>query len=368
VYQAVAALTAKEGWTFDGVAANSFTYAGATTVSNAADSGTVAITFPATGAEGGPAAVSAFSLDGAVTAPVKGATPNTTAIDGDQYTGTIVWQTSAGAAHSGSFAASTVYQAVAALTAKEGWTFDGVAANSFTYAGATTVSNAANSGIAAIVFPATGAGGGPAAVSAFSLDGAVTAPVKGATPSAAAIDGDQYTGTVVWQTSAGAAHSGSFAASTVYQAVAALTAKEGWTFDGVVANSFTHAGATTASNAADSGTVAIAFPATEAPDPNAAIPIGSPSVKLYFDGGATALAHNGTTNLGSAGAGTCTVSIDSESYSSIIWYLNGTPQSQASGNTSIVLSKRTAGAYLITVEATANGGVKQSGAHTFVVE
>jgi hypothetical protein len=153
----------------------------------------------------------------------------------------------------------------------------------------------------------------------------------------------------------------------VYQAVAALTAKEGWTFDGVAANSFTYTGATSVSNAADSGTVAIVFPATEAPDPNAAIPIGSPSVKLHLDDGADPLAHNGTTAIPS-GAGIFVVSITDGSYSDIAWSVNGNPAGQAQGKTSIALPKKTPGAYLITVEAAPAGGVKQSGAHTFVVE
>jgi hypothetical protein len=56
VYKAVVSLTAKSGFTFAGVAENSFTHSGATSVANAANSGTVTITFPATtggGNEGG---------------------------------------------------------------------------------------------------------------------------------------------------------------------------------------------------------------------------------------------------------------------------------------------------------------------------
>jgi hypothetical protein len=260
-----------------------------------------------------------------------------------------------------------VYKAVVTLAAKSGYTFAGVGANSFSHTGATQVANAVNSGTVTITFPATAADGSDTVVALLSLDAVITAPVKGATPVTTAIDTDQYTGTIAWQTEAGAAHSGAFAPATVYKAVLTLTAKTGYTFEGVAANSFSYTGATSVANAVNSGTVTITFPATAA-DPNTTIPIGSPSVKLYLNGGATALTHSGTTNLGSAGSETYTVSIDAGSYSSIAWYLNGTPQSQASGNTSIVLSKRTAGAYQITIEATSNGGVKQSGAHTFVVE
>ncbi|GHV71376.1 hypothetical protein AGMMS49928_22860 [Spirochaetia bacterium] len=50
IYKAVVTLKTKTGYTFSGVAANSFTYTGATAV-NAANSGIVTITFPATAAE-----------------------------------------------------------------------------------------------------------------------------------------------------------------------------------------------------------------------------------------------------------------------------------------------------------------------------
>jgi hypothetical protein len=85
-----------------------------------------------------------------VVAPVRGATPVTTAIDTAQYTGTITWAPAAS-----TFAASTVHTANIVLTAKAGYTLTGVAANSFTVAGATTT-NAANEGTVTAVFPATG--------------------------------------------------------------------------------------------------------------------------------------------------------------------------------------------------------------------
>jgi len=54
------------------------------------------------------------------------------------------------------FAASTVYTATIVLTPKTGWTLTGVAADSFTVAGA-TATNTAGSGTVTAVFPATGA-------------------------------------------------------------------------------------------------------------------------------------------------------------------------------------------------------------------
>ena len=357
VYKAVVTLTATSGYTFTCVAANSFTYSGATAVANAANSGIVTITFPATG----DTPVTSFVLTGLVTAPVRGAQPVTTEIDADQYTGTVAWKTEGGTDHTGAFAAEAVYQAVVALTAKSGYTFDGVGADSFTYSGATAVANAANSGIVTITFPATG----DTPVTSFVLTGLVTAPVRGAQPVTTEIDADQYTGTVAWKTEGGTDHTGAFAAEAVYKAVVILTAKSGYTFDGVGADSFSYSGATSVTNDADNGTVTITFPATEG-EPNAPIEVGNPSVKLYLDDETTPLAHNGSTSI-VQGTGIYRVSIDA-GYTSIVWYLNGTPLTQYQGAASITLSKQTAGTFLVTVEATPAGGEKQSGTHSFTVQ
>jgi formylglycine-generating enzyme required for sulfatase activity len=98
-----------------------------------------------------------LDLTDEVTAPVKGAVPITTAIDGTQYTGTVAWKGSDGTtAVSGNFAAATVYKAVVTLTAESGFTFTGFA-GTFSHTSATDVSYAA--GVVTITFPATAAEG-----------------------------------------------------------------------------------------------------------------------------------------------------------------------------------------------------------------
>ena len=87
---------------------------------------------------------------GGVTAPVVGETPVTAITEGKQFTGTVTWSPEVI-----TFAASTVYTATITLTPKVGYKLDGVAANFFTVAGATSVSNGANSGVVTAVFPAT---------------------------------------------------------------------------------------------------------------------------------------------------------------------------------------------------------------------
>ena len=87
---------------------------------------------------------------GGVTVPVVGETPVTAITEGKQFTGTVTWSPEVS-----TFAASTVYTATITLTPKAGYKLDGVAANFFTVAGATSVSNGANSGVVTAVFPAT---------------------------------------------------------------------------------------------------------------------------------------------------------------------------------------------------------------------
>ena len=89
----------------------------------------------------------------------------------------------------------------------------------------------------------------------------VTAPVRGDVPVTSITETAQYTGTV---TTWSPAVSGEFAAKTVYTATITLAPKTGFTLQGVAANFFTVAGAATATNAANSGVVIAAFPATDA--------------------------------------------------------------------------------------------------------
>jgi hypothetical protein len=94
-------------------------------------------------------------LDYLVVAPVKDAAPVTTAIDTDQYTSNIiVWQNVDGSRFTGDrFAVNKVYKAVFTLTAKQGFTFNNLAANSFVHTGAIAVTYTVNSRTVNITFP-----------------------------------------------------------------------------------------------------------------------------------------------------------------------------------------------------------------------
>ena len=98
-----------------------------------------------------PEAISIAAIPG-VTVPATGETPVTTVTETDEYTGTVVWDPA-----DDPFAAATAYTATITLSAKAGYTFDGVTVDFFTVAGATSVTNNADSGVVTAEFPATDA-------------------------------------------------------------------------------------------------------------------------------------------------------------------------------------------------------------------
>jgi hypothetical protein len=108
------------------------------------------VTFVPRAAALGDVAVDVAAIAG-ITVPATGGTPVAAITETTQFTGAVTW---AGALDSaGKFAQGTVYTATITLTAKEGFTFTGVAADFFTVAGA-TATNPANSGVVTAVFPA----------------------------------------------------------------------------------------------------------------------------------------------------------------------------------------------------------------------
>jgi hypothetical protein len=165
-YTATIILTAKTGYTLQGVGANFFRVAGATSVSNNANSGVITAVFPKTGGTASnPDVIDMAAIDG-VTVPVTGATPVNRISENSQYSGTVTWNGSPSA-----FAANTQYTATITLTAKTGFTLQGVRANFFTVAEATSVSNSANSGVITAVFPKTGASSTVALTGTVSITG-----------------------------------------------------------------------------------------------------------------------------------------------------------------------------------------------------
>jgi hypothetical protein len=211
-----------------------------------------------------------------------------------------------------------------------------------------------------------GSGGDPdLVVDALVLDGLVTVPVKDAAPDTTAIDVDQYTGAVAWQTGDGVAlaEDAAFAASTVYQAAVTLTAKPGYTFLGVAANGFTYTSAEAVTNPADSGEVTIRFPATADPDP------GSKTVDIIF--GEDGVLTTGTTaNLSIDRSQTQTLTVTAaEGLTDIRWSLNSqdfpAPRGTAQSIT-LAAVNYPAGTYLLGLAAKQDG-VDYSAVITFTV-
>lgn len=181
--------------------------------------------------------------------PVAGEYSVTTITEGKQFTGTITWAPNLIDSKYGPLKS---YTATVTLTPKVGYTFSGVTKNFFKVSGATSVTNAANSGVVTATFPQTGT----AVVWENDLWN-VTTPETGKNP-VLTFEKPNYTGKVVWSPEAS-----TFAASTVYTATVTLTPKEGFTFDGIPENFFERYGATSVTNAANSGVVTIVFPATK---------------------------------------------------------------------------------------------------------
>ncbi|MDR0909228.1 MAG: hypothetical protein LBM77_05620 [Spirochaetaceae bacterium] len=255
IYRAVVTLSAATGYTFNGVEANSFTYTGATSVSNSANSGTVTIVFPATV---DPVVVTTLDLSSLIIAPVKGASPNTASISTEQYTGFVNWsRNDENYWYNSSFEANTVYKAMLTLTPHIGYTFTGVSANAFSYTGATSVTNSANSGTVMIVFPVTTKNN----ITQFDLTNFITRPAIGQSPSSALSQiSSEFSGNVSWLDGNDLMVSGSFIANTTYKAIVTLTPTENYTFNTVAANSFINTNAMSVSNNAGSNVITITFP------------------------------------------------------------------------------------------------------------
>jgi hypothetical protein len=103
------------------------------------------------GCPGPRTTVSIAAIQGVTIPDVQEPSPSTTITETDQYSGTVTWSPGDGTF----FNYTTIYTATITLTAKSGYTFDGVPQNFFTVPGATTVTNNPNSGVITAVFPET---------------------------------------------------------------------------------------------------------------------------------------------------------------------------------------------------------------------
>ena len=243
-YTATVTVTPVSGYTLSGVSSNFFTLNGnAATSANLANAGVFTYLFPAT------AAVAITTANVLITAPVAGATPQTSTTSNGQFTTTITWSGTPT-----TFAAATAYTATVTVLPVTGRTLTGVSANFFTLNGNTaTTGNTANAGVFSYLFPAT-------AGSITTADVVITAPVTGATPQTSTTSNGQFTTTITWSPSAT-----TFAVGTAYTATVTVLPVTGRTLTGVAANFFTvNSNAATTGNSANAGVFTYLFPATAA--------------------------------------------------------------------------------------------------------
>ncbi|SEM62677.1 The GLUG motif-containing protein [Paenibacillus sp. OV219] len=244
VYTATIVIKPTAGYTLADVTESFFTIAGATTVTNTAGSGVVKAVFPETDS----APITIADIVG-VTEPVIGETPVTTIAATSEYTATVEWSPSPV-----TFADNTSYTSTITITPKAGYTLTGVNANFFRVAGATTVTNDADSGVVTAVFPKT------AAIIASQAIVGVTPPVTGAAPVTTIAATEEYTAAVAWSSSPV-----TFEGNTAYTATIMITPTTGHTLAGLGTDFFTVEGATTVAtvtNEDGTATVTAEFPVT----------------------------------------------------------------------------------------------------------
>ncbi|MDR2629833.1 MAG: right-handed parallel beta-helix repeat-containing protein [Spirochaetaceae bacterium] len=146
-YTAELTLHPASGYTAKGLMGDIFVHTGAKTVTNAADSGVITMSFPPTGSYGSPTVVYDTILTSRLSKPVSGMTPMMS-ISGPQYSGAVTW-----IPFDRVFQESTTYKAVLILNAASGYTFNGIGGNVFSHGDAVgTVINAAGIGTVTITF------------------------------------------------------------------------------------------------------------------------------------------------------------------------------------------------------------------------
>jgi len=281
VYTATVTLTASTGYTFTGLATATINGQTATVTNNTGNTVTLSYTFPATDPEGITAA--AITL----TAPVTGATPNTTAIGTGNFTvGTVTWSP-----NSSKFLGSTVYTATVTLTTNNGYTFTGLSTATINGQTATVTNNTGNTVTLSYAFPATT----PEGITAVAIT--LAAPATGTMPNTTAIGTGSFTvGTVTWSP-----NPSKFLGSTVYTATVTLTANSGYTFTGLASATINGQIATVTNNTSNTVTLSYTFPATT-PEEVPKIVISTAKITI------TAPVTGATPNTTATGTGNFTIS------------------------------------------------------------
>jgi len=208
VYTATVTLSAKEGYKFPADATATVNGASAEAERNAEGKLVVTYTFPATAKND----ISSVTLN--ITAPVKGAAPQSSVEAGENYTGTISWNGDPDA-----FAANTVYTATVVLTPNGNYVFAENAAA--TVNGETAAASLGADGKLTVTytFPVT------AKNEIASAELIFAAPKTQGVP-ATVISGAGFIGAITWSPEV----EDTFAIDTVYTATVVLTPAEDYQF------------------------------------------------------------------------------------------------------------------------------------------
>jgi len=253
-YTATIYLSVKDGYTLDGVTSSFFQVAGAIETKYYADGKYISVKFPATAFN--DVKVTYAYITGVI-APERGETPVLVIGETEQYTGTVAWS-----GNPVTFEPATVYTVTIHLTAKSGYTLQGVTENFFVISGV-TATNSENSGVITATYPITaGTVENPVPIYISSING-VTIPVDRESPSNFITSTALFSGTITWSPGMGSPNVGIppfFSLDTQYTATIVLTPNEGYTLTGVDENFFAVAGAIT-TNEANAGVITAIFPA-----------------------------------------------------------------------------------------------------------
>ncbi len=238
--------------------------------------------------------ISSASLN--VSAPVTGATPAAASTTDTQYT---VANTSWEPVPDGKFAETTAYEVVISLEANPGYQFASDTAFRINGKNASVISISAEEARISYSFPATESSAKKIASASLNI----SAPVTGATPSAASTTDTQYTiANTSWEPVPG----GKFAETTAYEVVISLEAKPGYRFTAGTAFRINGKNASVISLGAEEARISYSFPATSA----------IPTVAIRNNPG------NKTVNYGD-GIFFRAVTTDLPSDAQIKWYVNG---------------------------------------------
>ena len=269
-YTAILTFTARVGYNFESVTANSFIHDQAISVTNAPGNTAsnqirVFVSFPNT-MDASILTVSDISFIDILDMPFKGETPQFDPPLSDQYTAVLEWYADGVLFTGTTFEPSTEYQAVITFTVEPGFTMHDLTTADFSFPGAEVhFVPAEDDGVLTITFPRTVGPNEDNRVVFYSLTELIDIPERNAAVPTL-LDHRQFTGAISWEAGGSSFIGDNFGTFTGYDAVVTLTAADGFTFLGIDEDTFIHNDALIVSHPAGTGReleVRLSFAKTE---------------------------------------------------------------------------------------------------------